>query len=544
MYKLKTAKKILTFITCFTVTAGLITAFPSLTVSNNAQAKTLAEIQEQRKANEEKIAELENRITVLEGSKEQEKQHQIYLNEQIGYIQENINLLNVELETLNNDIVNAEINIQNLDVEIAGQQNTIDENIELFKQRLCSMYMSSNDSAASVVLGSTSFYDMMSRVQMINRVAEYDDQLIDDILTEIDNMEKSKKDLEAEKLTLTMKVEEQEKRREEKSAEIEQLSIKMADTQYEIDRIAMEQKSLERSKEEKEQQQKELNAEEDFIKAEIKRKQEEAQKRWEEEQKRKAAEEAAKKAAEEAARKKAEEEAAKKAAEEAARKKAEEEAAVKKAAEEAARKKAAEEEARRKAEEEARQNTAPPQTNSTAAPVTTTVTVPPVTAAPTTAATTVTEPPQTTVPAPTVADSGFAWPAPGFSYISSYFGSRWGTNHNGIDIGDAGIMGGSAIASQSGIVITVNNNCTHNYAKSSSCGCGGGYGNYVVISHDGTYSTLYGHLSYASVSVGDYVNRGDVIGAIGSTGFSTGAHLHFEVRVDGSPQNPSNYVNP
>ena len=538
MYKLKTAKKILTFITCSVMTAGLITAFPSLTVNNNAQAKTLAEIQEQRKSNDEKIAALENQITGLEGNKEQEKQQQAYLTEQIGYIQENINLLNVELETLNNDIANAEINIQNLDVDIIEQQNEIDENIELFKQRLCSMYMSSNDSAASVVLGSTSFYDMMSRVQMINRVAEYDDQLIDDILTEIDNLEKTKKDLEAEKLNLTMKVEEQEKRREEKASEIEQLNIKMADTQYEIERIAMEQKSLERSKEEIAQQNEELDKEEDFIKAEIKRQQEEAQRRWEEEQRRKA-EEAAKKAAEEVARKKAEEAAARKKAEEEAAKKAAEEAARKKAEEEAAARKKAEEEARRKAEEEAKQ-TNPPQTNSTTAPTTAI----PATVA-TTIATTVTEPPQTTTyVVPTVAESGFAWPAPGFSYISSYFGSRWGRNHNGIDIGDAGIMGGSAIASQSGTVITVNNNCTHNYAKSSSCGCGGGYGNYVVISHDGTYSTLYGHLSYASVSVGDYVEQGQVIGAIGSTGFSTGAHLHFEVRVNGSPQNPSNYVNP
>ncbi len=517
MYKLKTAKKILTFITCSVMAAGLITAFPSLTVNNNAQAKTLAEIQEQRKANEEKISALENRITGLEGNKEQEKQHQAYLTEQIGYIQENINLLNVEIETLNNDIAAAEINIQNLDADIIEQQNAIDENIELFKQRLCSMYISSNDSAASVLIGSTSFYDMMSRVQMINRVAEHDDQLIDELLTEIDNLEQTKKDLEAEKLNLSMKVEEQEKRREEKSVEIEQLNVKMTDTQYEIDRIAMEQKSLERSKEEIVQQNDELNKEEDFIKAEIKRQQEEAQRRWEEEQRRKA---------QEAARKKAEEEAKRKAEEEAARKKAEEEA-------------------RKKVEEAARQTTST-KTNSTP---TVTSTAPPATnattAAVTTVAVTATEPPQTTTyKVPTVAESGFAWPAPGFSYISSYFGSRWGRNHNGIDIGDGGIMGGSAVASQSGTVITVSNSCTHNYAKSSSCGCGGGYGNYVVISHDGTYSTLYGHLSYASVSVGDFVQQGDVIGAIGSTGFSTGAHLHFEVLVNGSPQNPMNYVNP
>ena len=146
------------------------------------------------------------------------------------------------------------------------------------------------------------------------------------------------------------------------------------------------------------------------------------------------------------------------------------------------------------------------------------------------------------IPAPSA--SGFAWPAPGFCYISSYYGPRWGSFHGGIDVGDAGIHGGAACASKSGTVISVNNSCTHDYAKSGSCGCGGGYGNYVIISHDGTYSTVYGHLASATVSVGQYVNQGDVIGYIGSTGWSTGAHLHFEVRVNGSRVDPMGYVSP
>ena len=111
-------------------------------------------------------------------------------------------------------------------------------------------------------------------------------------------------------------------------------------------------------------------------------------------------------------------------------------------------------------------------------------------------------------------------------------------------MGDAGIMGGAACAAKSGTVIAVNNSCSHNYAKNSSCGCGGGYGNYVIISHDGTYSTLYGHLSSAAVSVGQYVEQGQVIGYIGSTGWSTGAHLHFEVRVNGVANDPLGYVSP
>ena len=152
---------------------------------------------------------------------------------------------------------------------------------------------------------------------------------------------------------------------------------------------------------------------------------------------------------------------------------------------------------------------------------------------------TVTEPPYTP---PVTPSAGFMWPAPGCIYISSGYGARWGTMHRGIDIGDAGIHGKAAVAAQSGTVIAVSNSCTHDYPKDYGCGCGGNYGNYVLISHDGTYSTRYAHLSSVSVSVGDYVSQGQTIGYIGSTGWSTGDHLHFEVYVNGAAQDPMNYV--
>ena len=464
MYKLKYVRKVLSFLTCTALSMGIVAAYPTLT--NDADtvraARTIAEIQEQRKANAEKIAALESQISDIEGDKNYEKQQAAYLEEQIDIIQENINLLNAELEAIKADISTTETNITNLDNDIISQQAAIDENIELFKQRLCMMYMNGNDTSASIVLGSSSFYDMMSRVHMINRIAEYDDKLIDDIVTKIESLEQSKKDLEREKLNLSMKLDEQNKRKEEKDAEIAVLNEKMQYTQYEIDRLAREQAELERDKAEVEAEQAQLKAKEDAWYAEIKRQEEEAQRRWEEEQKRK-----------------------------------QEQLLL----------------------QQQQQNN-----NSGGGSVS--------------------APSQPSYVPVTPSQSGFAWPAPGFSYISSYFGPRWGRNHNGIDVGDGGIMGGACVASQSGTVIAVVNCCTHNFAKNYSCGCGGGYGNYVLISHDGTYSTIYAHMTSAWVSVGDYVSQGQTIGSIGCTGHSTGAHLHFEIRVNGVAQNPLNYVGP
>ena len=464
MEKLNIFKKVISFVTCSALSIAAVAAYPAIKGSrNNASAKTIAEIQEERKANTAKIEELQSQINSLEGDKENEQAYQSTLYEQIGYIQDNIDLLNKELESINSDIETAQDNIADLDQAIVDQQ---EENVELFKKRLCAMYVTGNDNLATVMVGTSSFYDMLSRVEMVNRIASYDEELITDILTEIDSMEQSKKDLESEKLTLEMRLEDQKKRKEEKDAEMASLNDKMSQTQDEINRIAMEQQTLELDKAELQDYIDQLDAEEAAIEAEIARQAAAAQAAYEAEQARLAQERAAAEAA---------------------------------AAQQAAQ-----------------------QGDTSYTPVVTS------------------EPAY--IPAPSA--SGFSWPAPGFCYISSGYGYRWGTTHRGIDVGDAGIMGGAACAAKSGTVIAVNNSCSHNYAKNSSCGCGGGYGNYVIISHDGTYSTLYGHLSSAAVSVGQYVEQGQVIGYIGSTGWSTGAHLHFEVRVNGVANDPLGYVSP
>lgn len=120
--------------------------------------------------------------------------------------------------------------------------------------------------------------------------------------------------------------------------------------------------------------------------------------------------------------------------------------------------------------------------------------------------------------------SSLVWPASG--PITSPYGMRWGSLHPGIDIG-AG-MGAPIHAAASGRVILA--------------GYSGGYGNLIVIDHGNGLATAYAHQSRLGVSVGQDVSQGDVIGYVGSTGFSTGPHLHFEVRVNGSPVDPMGYL--
>ena len=131
--------------------------------------------------------------------------------------------------------------------------------------------------------------------------------------------------------------------------------------------------------------------------------------------------------------------------------------------------------------------------------------------------------------------SSWAWPLGSAScYISSHYGYRnpsisgWGF-HGGTDITGGGIHGKPVYATKAGKVITA--------VTSNS-----GYGIYVLIDHGNGYSSLYAHMSARYVTTGDTVKKGQMIGRVGSTGNSTGPHLHFEIRVYGEKKNPMNYV--
>ena len=135
--------------------------------------------------------------------------------------------------------------------------------------------------------------------------------------------------------------------------------------------------------------------------------------------------------------------------------------------------------------------------------------------------------------------SGYTWPCPGFYYLSSEWNEDRGSyNHGAIDIAGSGIMGAPVVAAESGTVVASYNGCPHNWGKNGSCGCGGGYGNYVFIDHGNGKLTIYGHLTNAIVSTGQTVSKGQTIGYAGSTGNSTGPHLHFECQYYGVKYDP------
>lgn len=496
------------------------------------EAATIAELEAQKEENNKKIKEYEEKLSQFAEDQKEQAEYQAALQEKIDALQSNMQILDAELETIKENIFDLENDISAMEVTIDRQEQDIDEGLEEFKLRLRAMYVNGSDSLASALVGATDFYDLLSKYELISCVARHDDELVNDLKDQLEEYHENLDTLEGQKAQAEQAQADKESKQAEMQASMVELHDAYAESEAEKQRLAKEAEAANASIEELEEKNRLADEAEEEIREQIRRAEEEAKRKAEEEAKRRA-EEAARLAAEQAAA------AAKKAAEEAAAKKAADEAAArKKAADEAAAKKAAEEaaaaaEAAKNAEDAAAAEEAAKQAQEAAAEAQAAVADPETPA----------EVAETPAPAVTesYSDGSFGWPCPGHYYISSGFGSRWGTTHKGIDI--AQNQGADVVASRSGTVIKANSSCTHNYGKSSNC-CGNGYGNYVIIQHDdATYSTLYGHMASITVSVGDYVSKGQTIGYVGSTGWSTGYHLHFEVRKNGTPVNPSNYLN-
>ena len=145
-------------------------------------------------------------------------------------------------------------------------------------------------------------------------------------------------------------------------------------------------------------------------------------------------------------------------------------------------------------------------------------------------------------------NTGFQWPVNGYFTVSAHYKSNDAVHkgkHNGMDIAGGGIAGQPIRAVADGYVTLVYNGCKHNYKKSGNC-CGNGYGNYCTVNHgemtingkSANYVAYYAHASTIIVKNGQKVKQGDILGYVGTTGWSTGYHLHFGILKNGGWINP------
>lgn len=423
-----TIKRILSLITAFVIVATAV-GYTGTTVSTHATTQSeleekLENLQKEQKKYEGLLADIKDDIS-------KEREYQKTLDEQIQTTEEYIRTLVSLMNDYDDEILGLENEISTLEGEISDLQELIDnqrveisENIELYEQRLRALYLSGNDSVASIILGANDFFDMLMKIELVTRMARYNNTLIQGLVDLKDSYESNQ-------LVLEDKV----KEREGAIADIENkkadVALLKADWDSQLD-------DLNKLYEETDDYIEELKAQRDKYSDKIDDLDDEAEK--------------------------------------------------------------VEEEIQKLIREAERKNYMGD-----------------------------------------LAEGSFLWPVPGYYRVSSEYGYRWGTLHKGIDISSSGIKGAEITAANSGEVIFVYNSCTHNYGKSKSCGCGGGYGNYCIVDHGGGYTTLYGHATEIIVKVGDKVTTGDVLGYVGSTGYSTGWHLHFEIRVDGTAKNPRDF---
>lgn len=461
-------KAVISFILALVLSAGL------LGQSGNVRIETaLASEAEQNQKDindakskisdlEKKQAELDEKIAETKEDISKQKENQQAIEEQIETVSETISTLNESIIALDKEMTKLAEEIAVLESEIADKKLEIDSGIDDFKGRLRAIYIAGSDSYTEILLGSSDFYDMLMKIELVKRVADHDNSEIDRLIAIKNDYEAELEKLEEKKDELTEKSTEfnaQKKKSEEQKQ-------KLADLYSESEELIAQ---LEESEAAFEQNLEELQAEQEGFEADLQElyKKEEARK---------------KKEAEEAERKRREAEA-----------------------------QAQAQQQQQGSSESGSGSSSGSSGESTYYPVTPTST-------------------------------GFIWPVPGKYGISSYMGWRWGSFHKGIDVWAYGIRGSDVVASAGGTVIVSNNTCTHDWAKSGSCGCGGGYGNYVIIDHGNGYWTLYGHMQYTVVNTGDYVAQGQKIGVVGTTGWSTGDHCHFEVRLNGNPVDPTQYV--
>lgn len=506
--------------------SGLINADRAHAVSAEL-SENQKSINDKKKNIEELIAkqeELDKKIAETKGDISAEKENKAAIEEQIATVQKTILALNESISETQDEIDALEDSITDMEVKVAEQHEQIVQGVSEFKVRLKAMYVAGNNTYSDIIIGASDFYDMLMKMELVKRVAEHDDDMIDDLIELKNQYEADEAELNAQKAELEVKQAELETQKEANEKQRDKLAQLIADSQIAIDNMSKDQEIYENNlaliEQEREQFEEDLNdlyKERQAIKAEEKKKADEEKARQEEERRKQEEEERQRQEAEQRRR---EEEA----------KKAEQD------------KNDDNQDNGSNDDNGASDNSGDNGSgNDDSGSDDSGEYVPP-------------------APIPSVgknaaygysnSKSNLTWPVPGHYNVSFGFGWRnsgalYG-NHKGIDIYDAQIYNAEICAAEEGTVIRVENYCNHDYAKTYSCGCGGGYGRYCIIEHPDGKWTLYGHANNIIVSVGQHVEKEQVLGYVGSTGHSTGPHTHFEVQIDMGGYmgavNPSNYV--
>lgn len=491
---IKHCTKVLAVLSAVIVTAASLSLGSFRRPETTVSAKTLKEIEQEKKEKQAQIDAKKEELAELANDINSKAAYEQTLQEEIELINGKMLLIDTQITNLIGEISDKEAEIADLQQQIAEEELAVEQGLILFKKRIRTLYVHGNDSLLSALVGASSFYDVLSQIDIIKRISKHDDEMIDNLNQEIQTLTNHQQDLTASVRALNLQMTEIELLQDEFQVSRNELNSAISETNGEIQYLILQQEDMEGDLNQQQLDFIELSEEEERMISEAIRK------AMEEEERQKAAD-----AAKLTTTTKATTQATAKATTKTTTKTTTK--ATTKAITTAAP----------AAVTTAVQPQPSQPTVTTAAPVVTEAPKTQPTTVPTTEQTTKTTPTTTTQAAPS--GSMFAWPCPGYYVISSPFGWRWGRNHNGIDIiGNTPIKGSPARAAGNGEVIVAKHGST-------------GYGNYVIIYHGNGYSTLYGHMLSLSVSQGDKVTVGQQIGVVGDTGNVTGPHMHFEVRI-------------
>lgn len=404
-------------------------------------ATTTEELEQKIKDNQEKIAELDDKIAATEGNIADSEELQQYYFDKLTAQQDQIDLLNNKLYAKEEEIAQKENEIKTVETEIADTEKRIAdktaeiekldaqnrENIYKFGQIIRTMYINDSEDVLSVIAGSSDFYDIFVRTEVMKSVGDQNMQFMNDLLDNIHKLENDQLQLEKDKAQLQDDKAQLEIDKEQLKAEWTELDEEKNYTNQLISSYTSEYNTYTNQIANYEYLKSVYSEEKRVSKAEIEAYQKEI-------------------------------------------------------------------------DEIIRQA-------------------------------------QLAASGTVVYDDGdWRWPLDSkFTLITTYFGySQFHSgNHGAIDIGNGGINGANIYAMKGGEVIIAKTTYKAGYD----------YGMYVVIDHGDGYQSLYAHMSSVYVTVGQMVNQGDVIGLVGSTGWSTGPHLHFEIRKNGTRVDPLQYVN-